>query len=284
MDDDIYCIGFIMFYSEDSHAEKDRLVLKCFFTFLVQMAFFATLLYQYMVNDNGFFESIQIGNASLNVARILCAFLLHVQVMPEVIQAKNMMSFALKNPDRFRGKRGYFYPVLFSLFKMIGGLSASIANMLVTLHQQDIENAIKDFIAVEVIKDIDNIIASTLVNISDIEEFIERHPVEIDWHVNQSQGDFAMYKTYWANCCNCRKKKQQVQNDHDEDDKYFRDKEEAQTSGDESDYESENDGLLDCFDTCFLTVVLFFYRLFSIVFDVVIFYFGPLFVTLLVVI
>lgn len=49
----------------------------------------------------GFGYKIYPGDASLNMIRIVCTFLLHVSILSEISSAKEMMSFAKKNVSFF---------------------------------------------------------------------------------------------------------------------------------------------------------------------------------------
>lgn len=102
------------------------------------------------VKFKGFFQDIVIGDPSLNLARILCAFLLHVSVLPEIRTAKDMLSFAKKNINSFSGQR-FEYPMMFAFFKLLGGVFCFFANIFLCVYSDNIVDVVKDFVAVQVI-------------------------------------------------------------------------------------------------------------------------------------
>jgi len=114
------------------------------------------------------FKKIQIGTPYMNVVRFLCSYLLHLQTIPEIQQGKEMMSYAKKNASEFVNKE-WFYPFLVGMFKCAGGVFAVFTNTLIILQSADddtdvpdIVEAVKDFIAVGIIYEIDNIMAKTI--------------------------------------------------------------------------------------------------------------------------
>lgn len=114
------------------------------------------------------FKKIQIGTPYMNVVRFLCSYLLHLQTIPEIQQGKEMMSYSKKNASEFVNKE-WFYPFLVGMFKCAGGVFAVFTNTLIILQSADddtgvpdIVEAVKDFIAVGIIYEIDNIMAKTI--------------------------------------------------------------------------------------------------------------------------
>lgn len=98
----------------------------------------------------GLWADIYIGSPALNMSRIVCSFLLHISVIPEIQSAKEMMSFAKKNLTRFSGQR-FEYPMLFALFKFFGGVASFAANIFLCLYSETIDDVVKDFVAVMII-------------------------------------------------------------------------------------------------------------------------------------
>ena len=72
-----------------------------------------------------------------------------------------MLLFAKLNPTAFTGQR-FEYAMLFAIFKMTGGMLCFFANCLIMLRSATIEDVIKDYIAVEIIANIDNLMAATV--------------------------------------------------------------------------------------------------------------------------
>ena len=73
----------------------------------------------------------------------------------------NMLRFVKKNPTAFKNVR-FTYPGIFSIMKICGALFTAAANIMIIMRSESIEDVIKDFIAVEVIIEVDDIFAATL--------------------------------------------------------------------------------------------------------------------------
>lgn len=166
--EDIYCIAFLTFIKGGTSRQLDRLVLKCVFTFALQIMIVGLMLMQYLNVDasgdsftmGGFFNGISAGTPSVNLTRIVCCFLLHVTILPEMTVAGEMLRFGKKNPTAFQGQR-FDYGMMFALFKLFGGLLCFLINIVIMLRSESIEDVIKDFVAVEVISTIDDMMAAT---------------------------------------------------------------------------------------------------------------------------
>ena len=72
-----------------------------------------------------------------------------------------MLRFVNKNPTAFKNVR-FTYPGIFSIMKIAGALFTAAANIMIIMRSENIEDVIKDFIAVEVIIEVDDIFAATL--------------------------------------------------------------------------------------------------------------------------
>ena len=73
-------------------------------------------------------DGVHVGTPSINLARIVCCFLLHLELLPELSSAKSMIDFARKNPSRFHNQN-FEYAILFGFFKLIGGGLCISANL-----------------------------------------------------------------------------------------------------------------------------------------------------------
>ena len=104
-------------------------------------------------------SGIYTGKPSLNLARLITAFLLHLTLLSEMSSAKSMLDFARKNPSVFEGQ-AFAWPSLFAIFKLVGGLLCLFANVTILLRSETIEDVIKDYVAVHIISNVDNAMAS----------------------------------------------------------------------------------------------------------------------------
>lgn len=107
------------------------------------------------------FDDIVVGDASLNMSRIVCSFLLHISIVPEIKSAKEMMSFTKKNVSKFSGQR-FEYPMLFALFKLTGGAASFFANICFCIFCDSIVCVVTSFVAVMVINEVDNLMMQTV--------------------------------------------------------------------------------------------------------------------------
>ena len=73
-------------------------------TFVLQVSLMMVLFLDYLnATYDDIFKSFVMGTATVNATRVLCAFLLHFTLIPKVSSAKEMISFAKKNPRAFLG-------------------------------------------------------------------------------------------------------------------------------------------------------------------------------------
>ena len=66
-----------------------------------------------------------------------------------------MLNFAKNNPSVFYGD--IFYPMIICIMKLIGGLQTELSNILIMVETQQIDDVVKDFIALGVIAEIDDL-------------------------------------------------------------------------------------------------------------------------------
>ena len=74
------------------------------------------------------------GDVRINMARVVCAFILHIQIIPEINSALKMMKFVRHNANGtgFYGKHTIF-PFLIPFMKMTAGLITEITNVMVII-------------------------------------------------------------------------------------------------------------------------------------------------------
>ena len=161
--EDIYSAGFVHFHSGDSAIEADRIVLKCLLAFVFQVSLFTLLIWYRVQGTAGSYKSIKYDDWTLNGTRLLCAYLLHIMVMPKITLAMDMMQYITQEPTKFR-ENGVAWPIWLSLFKFTGGVFAMLANLIIILSRDSIERAVMDFISVSIIREIDALLTPTLVS------------------------------------------------------------------------------------------------------------------------
>ena len=109
LEEDIYSIGFVTFLRFDSPKRHERMVQKCIWTFVFQIVLLILLARHWgqdedhVVSLENIIENIELGSTSLNLTRLVCALLMHISILPDIISAKEMLSFAKKNVTSFSG-------------------------------------------------------------------------------------------------------------------------------------------------------------------------------------
>lgn len=91
---DIYTLTFLEFHQSDNPVFHKELMLKSTLTFFMQI----TLIFMVRHEQQGF-SGIFLGDVYLNSARIICCILLHLNIIPEILDGINLMRFAKDNGD-----------------------------------------------------------------------------------------------------------------------------------------------------------------------------------------
>ena len=97
LDSDIYCATFLRFIMCNDAILHRELMLKCALTYSFQMCLIYLVAFEKPVR-------VFQGDTQINMARIICAFILHIQIIPEIYTALNLMKFVRHNSDGFYGK------------------------------------------------------------------------------------------------------------------------------------------------------------------------------------
>jgi hypothetical protein len=106
-------------------------------------------------------DDMNVGSWKINMARVICAFILHLSIMPEIETSLQALRFAYNNDEKFYN-RNIVYPTLVMLMKLYGGFLTEFINILVIVQAETIEDVVKDFIAFGIISEIDNLLAASL--------------------------------------------------------------------------------------------------------------------------
>ena len=106
-------------------------------------------------------NGMNVGSWQINMARVICAFILHLTIMPEIETSLQALRFAYNNDERFYNKN-IVYPTLVMLMKLYGGFLTEFINILVIVQSDTIEDVVKDFMAFSIISEIDNLLAESL--------------------------------------------------------------------------------------------------------------------------
>jgi hypothetical protein len=138
-------------------------------TFMFQM-----LLVSFSVLPNLSFDLEEITDefVLLNGSRFICIYLLHISIIPEIKSALAMMKYIKYNSTEFNST-GIMHPFVCALMKLVAGVFTEIMSVIMIMSSTDIADVVKDFIAFNVIKEIDNMMVMTVSN-CDVEKEFEK--------------------------------------------------------------------------------------------------------------
>jgi len=136
LQEDIYCFTFFKFIHEyDPSIQKD-LLIKCVVTFVFQ-----TCLIYFIFADSGGLSSVIVGDYTLNFSRMICGYLLHYNIIPEVRCAIGQMVY-IKNNRRGFNQASNFIPFLIALMKFTAGVFTEFVNILMIIQSNDVASVV----------------------------------------------------------------------------------------------------------------------------------------------
>ena len=77
LDEDIYSMGFYTFIKATNARQMGNVVMKCFFSFMIQALLAFMLIWNYVDDEGNLLNNIVPGDIMLNCGRLLCSYLLH---------------------------------------------------------------------------------------------------------------------------------------------------------------------------------------------------------------
>lgn len=187
---DIYAYTFYCFIKNPNPVLIGELVIKCFFTIMLQMGII------YFKFDEAMNKNITIfrGDADLNIVRITCSFVMHLYTFPEIRLAQQMTQYALYNSHKFPEKR-IFFPLLIATMKLIGAFSAEIGNIYYIAGYTTISQVIGGYVRMSIITKIDDIMAMTITTVDTGGEY-SNNPIMYRRRQN-IMGDLELVQVWW---------------------------------------------------------------------------------------
>ena len=140
--------------------------------------------------------------------------------------------------------------MIFGLFKMIGGVASFVANIILCVTSDNIADVVKDFVAVMIISQVDDLMVATLT----VDDTVE--PMRV--YVHHKQLRFSDLQVW---------------------EQYFQETNVVKSAIKYNDYTEP----LDLLSKLFLVLSIIVYRLVSIFYHVIYFYFAPFIITLIVI-
>jgi hypothetical protein len=84
--------------------------------------------------------------------------------MPDIKNSLDLLRYTVNNPGNFR-HNGYFLSFLILLMRLLGNFFTELLNVWKMGQATSIEDVVKDFIAFGIIAEIDDLVASSIMNL-----------------------------------------------------------------------------------------------------------------------
>ena len=104
---------------------------------------------------------VYIGNPLLNLTRLICALLMHISLLPTIASAKQMLSFGKKNVASFSGQ-AFELPMMFAWAKLFGVITAYFTNMFLLVTNKTPLSCITGFVSIQIISTVSKLMAATV--------------------------------------------------------------------------------------------------------------------------
>lgn len=122
----MYDFAFWTFFHEFNPLMLFEIKMKIFMTFGVHML---VVIYAFVdKSDTVDFASPFYGKIGIQLVRMVCAILLHLQMFPEIDKAIQMATFIIKNPGRFKSETVAF-PAIIALVKLLTALIVEFGSL-----------------------------------------------------------------------------------------------------------------------------------------------------------
>lgn len=117
------------------------------------------------------------GDTELNIVRLICAFIMHIQMYPEINASLRMVQYAVNNNEHFC-QGSVFFPLLIASLKLFGAAGAEVGNVYLIIRYTEVGQVIGGYVALAVVAKIDNLMASTLLQNVNISAEISATPLK----------------------------------------------------------------------------------------------------------
>jgi len=101
------------------------------------------------------------GTLILNISRLLCAYLMHIQTYPEVKSAVGMLQYAINNHKLFQDGSVSF-PIIIAFLKITGGFATEFGNLYLMARITSVKLVVKGYVTMALVAKTDNIMAMTI--------------------------------------------------------------------------------------------------------------------------
>ena len=117
------------------------------------------------------------GDAELNIVRLICAFIMHIQMYPEINASLRMVQYAVNNHEHFC-QQSVFFPLMIAALKLFGAAGAEVGNVYLIIRYKTVSQVIGGYVALAVVAKVDNLMASTLLQNVNIGSEISSTPLK----------------------------------------------------------------------------------------------------------
>ena len=163
LEEDYYCLTYVAHIklNREKHNikcdETANMFKTCAFLFTVQLLFILLI-------GQEIFQSTEVVATTYEVylTRFICTILLHFKLEKEIRVSLSMIKYFANQRTLFDETNHPFY---LSVMKLTGAILTEIVNILLICKQTTIMDAVMNFIALEVIAEIDNLYAESLKNL-----------------------------------------------------------------------------------------------------------------------
>ena len=95
------------------------------------------------------------GDLYLNATRLICAYLLHYSIIPEIRCSIGLLKYIVNNRSKFN-QANDMYPFIVVLLKLTAGYLTEIVNLIVIVTSHDIQCVVQNYVSFGIIASIDN--------------------------------------------------------------------------------------------------------------------------------
>jgi len=99
------------------------------------------LLIYFIFAESGGISSVVTGTYELNFSRVICGYLLHYNIIPEVRCALGLMVY-VKNNRRNFNQSSNSTPFLIALMKFVAGVATEVVNILMIVQSSDVSSVV----------------------------------------------------------------------------------------------------------------------------------------------
>ena len=161
LEKDIYSYTFHVFCTSHNAVKVSELMMMCFATFTIQLTI---VLNKYLETVKDESEPF-IGDALLNMARLIASYIMHLYLYPEIKISMQMIHYAVYNRQKMMQKCTFF-PLFIATAKFLGAFITEIATIYFMVRNKKVNSVIGSFVSFSLVSKIDNIMAKTLTGVN----------------------------------------------------------------------------------------------------------------------